>query len=80
MKILMDKGCYELSYDSNFYENLEFIRMDSICGSTYITMKNILSEEIITFDQAKITWIRKKAMLTVRSRYAANLVAESYAP
>lgn len=77
MKILMDKGCYELSYEHHFYDNLEFIRMDSICGNTYITMRNILTEEIITFEQDKIKMVRKKAMLTVGPRHTANQVAET---
>lgn len=80
MKILMDKGCYELFYDQKYYDNLEFIRIDSICGKTHITMKNILTEEIMTFEQENLKWVKKKAMLTIHSRHTPNQVADSHAP
>ncbi len=77
MKIMMEEGCFELLYENNFYDNLEFVRLDSICGSTYITMQNILTGEFLTFDQNKITSVRKKAKLTIAPRYPMNMVDET---
>ncbi|MGG5253977.1 hypothetical protein ACQYAD_10825 [Neobacillus sp. SM06] len=77
MEILMEEGCFELFYDNHFYDNLEFMRMDAICGSTYITMKNILTGEFLTFEQNKITSVRKKAKLTIVPRHPLNMVDET---
>ncbi|WP_102275425.1 hypothetical protein [Cytobacillus massiliigabonensis] len=50
----------ELVYDGRTYEFLEFIRIDRICEITYITLKNVITAEMFTFDENKIRSIRMK--------------------
>lgn len=50
----------ELVYDGRTYEFLEFIRIDRICENTYITLKNVITTEMFTFDEEKIRSIRMK--------------------
>jgi|UPI00041849C5 hypothetical protein len=76
MKTSMDNGFYELAYDQNRYENLQFLRLDKICNVNYVTLKNVLTGEIITFEEAKINWIKKKTRLPFLKKSSFNLVAE----
>ena len=51
---------FEIVYGEETFEFLEFIRIDYICEVTYITLKNVITREIFTFDEGKIQVIRKK--------------------
>ncbi|MBN8201314.1 MULTISPECIES: hypothetical protein [Bacillaceae] len=59
MKILADNGFYEVEYDNEHYDHLEFVRIDQICEINYITMKNTLTGEVYTFEADKISRFRK---------------------
>lgn len=60
MKLLTEASYYEVVYDNQSYVNLEFIRLDTICEHTYITLKNIITGEFFTFDEKKIVKISKR--------------------
>lgn len=60
MKLFTENGYYEVVYDNKCYQFLEFIRLDTICEKTYVTLKNVLTGELFTFDECKIVKIRKK--------------------
>lgn len=77
MEIKMEKGYYQLCYDNRIYDHLEFVRMDSICNKVYLTMKHILREEMFTFEQDQLKWIRKKAVLALHSEPTGDRVADS---
>jgi hypothetical protein len=55
-----DTRLLELVYDGQTYECLEFIRIDRICEITYITLKNVITTEMFTFDEKKIRSICMK--------------------
>lgn len=76
MKISLDNGFYELAYNQERYENLQFIRLDTICDKTYVTLKNVLTGAMLTFEQEKINWIKKKTKLPFFKKSKLNLVAE----
>ncbi|MEH7124254.1 hypothetical protein V7127_13605 [Bacillus sp. JJ1773] len=60
MKYYSDYRLVELIYEDTLYEHLEFIRIDHICEVCYITLKNVITTEIFTFEQHQIKSIRKK--------------------
>lgn len=60
MRYFVENGYYEVVYEKNHYENLEYIRSDTICDVCYVTLKNVVTGEMYTFDQEKIHRIRKK--------------------
>lgn len=78
MNILYDNGLYELAYDDENYENLQFVRMDTICDVTYVTLKNVLTEEILTFEKEKIKDLKKRTMLQVFKNQHLNMVADEH--
>ncbi|SFA91512.1 MULTISPECIES: hypothetical protein [unclassified Bacillus (in: firmicutes)] len=78
MNILYDNGLYELAYDDENYENLQFVRMDTICDVTYVTLKNVLTEEILTFEKEKIQDLKKRTMLQVFKNQHLNMVADEH--
>ena len=55
-----DNGYYELVYNNRQYEYLEFIRLDTICEISYITLKNMLTGEFFTFEENKIRKVTKR--------------------
>lgn len=63
MKLFAENGYYEVMYKNRCYPFLEFIRIDTICERTYVTLKNIITGEIFTFEEEKVTRIRKKLLL-----------------
>lgn len=69
MKLFMENGYYEVVYDHQCYKFLEFIRLDTIQGKTYVTLKNVITGEIYTFDENKIVKICKK-LFSVQNRVA----------
>ncbi|MGN7175368.1 hypothetical protein BK139_02930 [Paenibacillus sp. FSL R5-0490] len=75
MKILADNGFYEVEYENEHYDHLEFVRIDQICEINYVTMKNSLTGEVFTFEADKIKRLRKimKLMPAVKE----NLVADN---
>ncbi|WP_019155661.1 hypothetical protein [Robertmurraya massiliosenegalensis] len=60
MKVFTENGYYEVVYENKCYQFLEFIRLDTICEKTYVTLKNVLTGELFTFDEGKIVKIRRK--------------------
>jgi hypothetical protein len=59
MNIFTDKGIYEVVYKGRHFSFLSFIRKDCICDVCYITLKNILTGEMFTFDKSGILGIRE---------------------
>ncbi|AYA76567.1 hypothetical protein DOE78_14590 [Bacillus sp. Y1] len=55
-----DNGYYELVYNNRQYNYLEFIRLDTICEISYITLKNILTGEFFTFEENKVRKVTKR--------------------
>lgn len=60
MKLFTKNGYYEVVYENNCYQFLEFMRLDIICENTYITLKNVITGEIFSFDEERIVKIRRK--------------------
>lgn len=60
MNIIADYGFIEIEYNNQQYENMEFIRVDRIQNIMYVTLKNVLTGEMFTFEENKIQSIRKK--------------------
>ncbi|MFE8699511.1 hypothetical protein ACFYKX_02615 [Cytobacillus sp. FJAT-54145] len=60
MELFISSSYYEVVYENHCYKNLEFIRLDTICEKTYVTLKNVITGEMLTFEQACIRKIRKK--------------------
>ncbi|WP_077213369.1 hypothetical protein [Bacillus dakarensis] len=60
MKLFTENGYYEVVYENKSYEFLEFIRIDTICDKSYVTLKNVVTGEMFTFDQENIHKVRKR--------------------
>lgn len=74
MNIIADNGFYEVEYENEYYEHLEFVRIDHICEITYVTLKNILTGEVYSFDTDRIKRFRKiiKVMPTIKENHVAD--------
>lgn len=48
------KGFYELIYKNERFSFLQYIRKDIICDVCYITLKNVITGETLTFDRSEI--------------------------
>jgi hypothetical protein len=59
MTIFSGSGFYEMDFQSCRFQNLQYIRMDSICDVLHVTMKNVITGEMLTFEINGINWIRK---------------------
>ncbi|KKK37787.1 hypothetical protein WQ57_11455 [Mesobacillus campisalis] len=59
MNLFSENGIYEVVYRGSHFSFLRFIRMDNICDVCYITLKNILTGEMFTFEQAGVLAIRE---------------------
>jgi argonaute-like protein implicated in RNA metabolism and viral defense len=59
MNIFSSFNYYEVDYNNNLFKYLHYIRMDTICEVIYVTMKDELTGELLTFDHSGINWIRK---------------------
>jgi argonaute-like protein implicated in RNA metabolism and viral defense len=59
MNIFSSFDYYEVDYNNNLFKYLHYIRMDTICEVIYVTMKDELTGELLTFDHSGINWIRK---------------------
>ncbi|SHQ77607.1 Uncharacterised protein [Mycobacteroides abscessus subsp. abscessus] len=55
-----DNGYYELVYNNRQYNYLEFIRLDTICEISYITLKNIITGEFFTFEENQVRKVTKR--------------------
>ncbi|WP_026583055.1 hypothetical protein [Bacillus sp. J33] len=75
MNIIADNGLYEVEYENEHYEQLEFVRIDHICEISYVTFKNILTGEVYTFDMDRIKRVRK--IMKVTPLIKENHVAEN---
>ncbi|WP_442594043.1 hypothetical protein [Neobacillus sp. D3-1R] len=62
MTIFSDCGYYEMDFQNMHFRHLQFVRMDKICEVLYVTMKNVLTGELLTFEHNEINWIRKMAL------------------
>ncbi|WP_053366810.1 hypothetical protein [Bacillus sp. FJAT-27245] len=49
-----DNGFYRLHYGNNHYTNLQFIRKDHICNTSYMTFKDTLNGDVFTFETDQI--------------------------
>ncbi|HLO11849.1 MAG TPA: hypothetical protein VK190_06415 [Pseudoneobacillus sp.] len=59
MVLLSNLGFYEMDFNNNIFKHLQYIRIDKICEEIYVTMKNVITGEILTFEHSGINWIRK---------------------
>jgi hypothetical protein len=62
MTIFSDSGFYEVDFNNSLFKHLQYMRMDTICEVLYVTMKDVLTGEILTFEQNGIKWIRKMSL------------------
>ncbi len=69
-------GFYKIEYEEELYENLQFLRMDKICEVSYVTFKNILQEDVMTFETKKISGVQKSELLTDFEKDNLNMVAD----
>ena len=69
MDILKGNGLYEIVYRGSNFSFLEFIRMDHICNVWYITLRNIVTGEMFTFDESGIMGIHEAG---IESKAAAS--------
>lgn len=67
MKLFTENGYYEVVYDNQVFKYLEFIRLDTIGEYTYVTLKNMMTSEVFTFEEGKISKIRKKLFVMKNS-------------
>ncbi|WP_079509365.1 hypothetical protein [Mesobacillus jeotgali] len=49
---------YELIYKNERFSFLQYIRKDIICDVCYITLKNVITGETMTFDKSEIRGLR----------------------
>lgn len=49
---------YELTYQNKHFSLMEFIRMDVICKVSYITLKDVVTGETLTFEESEIQRLR----------------------
>ncbi|MHC0035647.1 hypothetical protein [Pseudoneobacillus sp. C159] len=59
MEFFSTLAFYEMEFEQNHFQHLQFIRLDMICEVIYITMKNVMTGEWLTFEHTGIRWIRK---------------------
>ncbi|MBN6886899.1 hypothetical protein ACUXCC_004211 [Cytobacillus horneckiae] len=59
MKLMADNSFFEIVYDQQQFNYLEFIRIDYICDIVYMTFKNIFTSEMYTFEKEKISNLTK---------------------
>lgn len=60
MEYFTDYRLIEVVYEDTLFEHLEFMRIDHICEVCYITLKNVITSEIYTFEQNRIKSFRRK--------------------
>ncbi|RSD26184.1 hypothetical protein [Mesobacillus subterraneus] len=58
MKVFSTEGFYELIYKNERFSFLQYIRKDIICDVCYITLKNVITGETMTFNQSEIRGLR----------------------
>ncbi|WP_409270325.1 hypothetical protein V1499_12940 [Neobacillus sp. SCS-31] len=69
-----NNGFYRLSYGNDYYTNLQFIRKDHICDTSYMTFKDTLNGEVFTFETDKIRELRFTRILDIpMATYTAPL-------
>lgn len=59
MNLFIETGIYEVVYRGTHFSFLRYIRMDYICDVRYVTLKNIMTGEMYTFDYEGILGIRE---------------------
>jgi hypothetical protein len=58
MKGFSKTDFYELIYKNERLSFLQYIRNDIICDVCYITLKNVITGETMTFDKSEIRGLR----------------------
>ena len=51
-------GFYELIYKNERFSFLQYIRKDVICDVCYITVKNVITGETMTFDKSEVRGLK----------------------
>jgi hypothetical protein len=51
-------GFYELIYKNEHFSFLQYIRNDEICDVCYITLKNVITGETMTFDKSEVRGLK----------------------
>lgn len=52
------QGFYELIYKNQRFSFLQYIRKDVICNVSYITLKNVITGETLTFNKSEVRGLR----------------------
>lgn len=50
---------YDIGYKEGTFTNMEFLREDEICDTSYLTFKNVLTQEVITLEAEEVIEIQK---------------------
>ncbi|MBT2684071.1 hypothetical protein [Bacillus sp. ISL-37] len=58
MKGFTKTGFYELIYKNERFSFLQYIRKDVICDVCYITLKNVITGETMTFDKSEVRGLK----------------------
>ncbi|ALC90248.1 hypothetical protein AM500_10980 [Bacillus sp. FJAT-18017] len=68
---------YGLEYEDMAFTNLRFIRKDTICNTVYLTFKDYLTEEVLTFDFDKIMNIKPCFRIDLLQGYYTEPLADT---
>jgi len=52
---------YEIGYKEDTFSNMEFLREDEICDTSYFTFKNVITQEVITLEAEEVIELQKPA-------------------
>ncbi|MBM4761959.1 hypothetical protein [Bacillus sp. B15-48] len=59
MNLFTANEYYEVVYRDAHFSYMQFIRIDYICGTSYLTWKNMLTGEMYTLEESGHLGIRK---------------------
>ncbi|KIY22652.1 hypothetical protein [Mesobacillus subterraneus] len=59
MNDFTSSGYYELTHKNDRFSFLQFMREDVICDVCYITLKNVIAGETLTFEQSEVSGLKK---------------------
>ncbi|OCA90791.1 hypothetical protein A8F94_02640 [Bacillus sp. FJAT-27225] len=68
---------YGFEYENKQFNNLCFIRKDTICNVVYLTFKDYLTEEVFTFDLRKMENLRFRTAIDSLQVRRAEVLADT---
>lgn len=75
--MIKNNGYYEFLYGSHHYKNLQFIRKDHICETSYMTFKDPLNGEVFTFETDKIMELQFTTLMDIAVAEFVEPLAET---